>query len=39
MYVVFGLADEIGHGEARTFTEEQLRKRLEVSASCPLQYQ
>lgn len=29
-------ADEVGHGETRTFTEEQLRKRLEVSASCRL---
>ncbi|CAM9762180.1 unnamed protein product, partial [Hapterophycus canaliculatus] len=23
--------DEVGHGETRTFTEEQLRKRLEVA--------
>lgn len=38
MYVsaVLCLADEIGHGETRTFTEEELRKRLEVSDSCRL---
>ena len=32
------VSEEVGHGETRAFTEEELRKRLEVSTvlCCPV---